>query len=647
LSDKKQQVNNDSGKTKRRTSGGAKNAPKTGAKTASAAKTGAKSSRTGTKGSAKAPAKTAAKSPAKTSAKTQAKAPAKAPAKTQSSRTPRKNGKSGGRKKETMKVIPIGGLGEIGKNMTLFQYRDEIIIVDCGLKFPDDDMYGIDMVLPDFDYLIENADKVKGLVITHGHEDHIGGIAYLLKSINVPIYATKFTMGLIDKKLTEHRLISTADRRIVTAGDTVDIGSFSVEFIRVNHSIADSVALCIKSPVATAFHTGDFKIDFQPIDGEIIDLQRIAVLGSQGVDLLMADSTNVEEGGYTASESSVGETFYNLFRGCKNRIIVTTFASNVHRVQQIIDAAVSYNRKVIINGRSMENIVEVAMDLGYLKVPDKAIIDIKDMNKYKNNELVIITTGSQGEPMAALGRMAHGEHRFLNITKDDTIIISASPVPGNEKMVAEIINKLVELGSEVVYKKFADIHVSGHARREEMKIIQTLIKPRNFMPVHGEARMLMHHGALAESVGLDKSHVHILQNGDVLEVNHDFCKVTGKAQAEAVLVDGLGVGDIGNIVLNDRKRLSEDGLFIVVVTMHQGKAISGPDIISRGFVYVKESEDLINSARDEVKKAILDCEKKNITEWNAIKSEIRDSLFRYLYRETERKPMILPILMEV
>ncbi len=552
-----------------------------------------------------------------------------------------------GRKKETMKVIPIGGLGEIGKNMTVFEYRGEIIIVDCGLKFPEDEMYGIDMVLPDFDYLIQNQDKIKGLVITHGHEDHIGGIAYLLKKINVPIYATKFTMGLIDKKLTEHRLISKAKRHIVKAGETEQIGAFSVEFIRVNHSIADSVALCIKTPAATAFHTGDFKIDFQPIDGEIIDLQRIAALGSEGIDLLMADSTNVEEAGFTASESSVGETFYNLFRGCKNRIIVTTFASNVHRVQQIIDAAVAYNRKVIINGRSMENMVDVASDLGYLKIPNNAVIDIKDMKKYKNKELVVITTGSQGEPMAALGRMALGEHRFLNVTKDDTVIISASPVPGNEKMVAEVINRLVDLGSEVVYKKFADIHVSGHARREELKIIQTLVKPKNFMPVHGEARMLMHHATLAEDLGLDKRHIFIQENGDVMEVGKGTCRAAGKVQAEAVLVDGLGVGDIGNIVLNDRKRLSEDGLFIVVVNMHKGKCVSGPDIISRGFVYVRESEDLINAARGEVKKAILDCEAKGITEWNAIKGEIRDSLFRFLYRKTQRKPMILPILMEV
>ncbi|MEG0376954.1 MAG: ribonuclease J, partial [Eubacterium sp.] len=491
------------------------------------------------------------------------------------------------------------------------------------------------------------ADKIKGLVITHGHEDHIGGIVYLLKQINVPIYATKFTMGLIDKKLNEHRLLAKADRHIVAAKDRIEIGAFEVEFIRVNHSIADSVALYIKCAAASVFHTGDFKIDYHPIDGEIMDLQRIAKLGSQGIDLLMADSTNVEEAGFTASESSVGATFFNLFRGCKNRIIVTTFASNVHRVQQIIDAAVGYNRKVIINGRSMENMVEVASDLGYLKIPQNVVIDIKDMKNYKDSEIVVITTGSQGEPMAALGRMALGEHRFLNIKKEDTIIISASPVPGNEKMVAEVINKLVDLGSEVVYKKFADIHVSGHARQEELKLIQTLVKPKFFLPVHGEARMLMHHAVLAESVGTDKRNIFIGENGTIFELDHRSCKVAGRVQAEAVLVDGLGVGDIGNIVLNDRKRLSEDGLFIVVVTMHKGKAISGPDIISRGFVYVRESEELINNAREEVKKALLTCEEKGVIDWGSIKNEIRDALFRYLYDQTKRKPMILPILMEV
>lgn len=567
----------------------------------------------------------------------------------------KKNGKSGSihkheasRKREKkLRIIPVGGLGEIGKNMTAFQYGDEIIIVDCGLKFPDDDMYGIDTVLPDYSYLEKNADKVKALVITHGHEDHIGGIPYFLKRVNAPIYATKLTVGLIDHKLEEHRLISKTKRHIISAGSEVTIGDFRVEFIHVNHSIADSVALCIKTPAATVFHTGDFKIDFHPVDGDIIDLQRIAALGNRGVDLLLCDSTNVEESGYAGSESDIGKTFFNLFRGNKNRIIVTTFASNVHRIQQVINTAAYYNRKVIINGRSMETMTSVASDLGYLDVPKDVVIDIKDMKKYKPSQLVVITTGSQGEPMAALGRMANGNHRFLQIDKNDTIIISASPVPGNEKMVAEIMNKLVDLGAEVIYNKFAYIHTSGHAKCEELKIIHTLVKPRFFMPVHGEARMLKRHAKLAESLGMDPKNIRIQQNGDVMELSHKDFKKVDEISAEAVLVDGLGVGDIGNIVLNDRKRLSEDGLFIVVLSMRKGKVVAGPDIISRGFVYMRESEDLIDGARKEVRKALSDCENKNITDWKNIKNAIQDSLFHYLYKKTQRKPMILPILMEV
>jgi ribonuclease J len=501
--------------------------------------------------------------------------------------------------------------------------------------------------LPDFNYILENEEKVKGVVITHGHEDHIGGLVYLLKKMNVPIYATKFTMGLIDKKLKEHGLLTKTERIIVQPGEKSDIGDFNVEYIRVNHSIADAVGLCIKCPAATVLHTGDFKIDYHPIGGEIIDLQRFAKIGSQGVDLFMSDSTNVEGEGFTQSESTVGPTLFNLFRGAKGRIIVTTFASNVHRIQQVIDAAVEYNRKVVICGRSMENVTEVAKDLGYLNIPNNVLVELRDIGKYKDRQLAIITTGSQGEPMAALGRMALGEHRHLTIKKEDTVIISATPVPGNEKMVAEVINKLVELGSDVVYGKFAEIHVSGHARKEELKLMLTLIKPKNFLPVHGESRMLMQHGDLAQSVGMDKKNIQIVDNGTILEVDRRSVKVVGKTQAEPVLVDGLGVGDIGNIVLNDRKRLSEDGLFIVVCTMHKGKAVSGPDIISRGFVYVRESEELINNARDEVKKALTACEEKNIVDWNSIKNAIRDSLFKYLYKETQRKPMILPILMEV
>jgi ribonuclease J len=551
------------------------------------------------------------------------------------------------RNKDKLRVIPLGGLGEIGKNLTVFEYKEDIILVDCGLKFPDDDMFGIDIVLPDFNYILENEQKVKGVVITHGHEDHIGGLVYLLKKMNVPIYATKFTMGLIDKKLKEHGLLTKTERIIVAAGEKSEIGEFDVEYIRVNHSIADAVGLCIKCQAATVLHTGDFKIDYHPIGGEIIDLQRFAKIGSQGVDLLMSDSTNVEGEGFTQSESTVGPTLFNLFRGAKGRIIVTTFASNVHRIQQVIDAAVEYNRKVVICGRSMENVTEVARDLGYLNIPNNVLVELRDIGKYKDRQLAIITTGSQGEPMAALGRMALGEHRHLTIKKEDTVIISATPVPGNEKMVSEVINKLVELGSDVVYGKFAEIHVSGHARKEELKLMLTLIKPKHFLPVHGESRMLMQHGDLAQSVGMNKKNIQIVDNGTILEVDRRAVKVVGKTQAEPVLVDGLGVGDIGNIVLNDRKRLAEDGLFIVVCTMHKGKAVSGPDIISRGFVYVRESEELINNSREEVKKALMACEEKNIVDWNSIKNAIRDSLFKYLYKETQRKPIILPILMEV
>ncbi len=550
--------------------------------------------------------------------------------------------------RDKLKVIPIGGLGEIGKNMTVFEYKNQAIIVDCGLMFPDDDMLGVDIVLPDFEYIKNNRDKVKGLIITHGHEDHIGGIAYLLKEQNIPVYATKFTMGLIEKKLDEHNLLTKADLNVIKAGEKFKLGDFDIEPIRVNHSIADSVAYCIKTPAATVLHTGDFKIDYQPIDGEIMDLQRIAQLGAEGVDLLMSDSTNVEEGGYTPSESSVGETFYQLFRGSKNRIIVTTFASNVHRVQQIIDAAAAYNRKVVVNGRSMENMVDVATNLGYLNIPKNLLIDIKDMHKYNPKELVVITTGSQGEPMAALGRMASGEHRYLNIGSDDTVIISASPVPGNEKMVADVINRLVDLGSDVVYKKFADIHVSGHAKREELKLLQVLVKPKYFMPVHGEARMLMHHGALAESLGQNPKNIFILQNGKELDIDHFSAKVAEESvPAEAIMVDGLGVGDIGNIVLNDRKRLSEDGLFIVVCKMKNGKSVAPPDIISRGFVYVKESEQLMNDAKKQIEDVLKKCEDKGITDWADIKSEIRETLYRYLFKKTQRKPMILPILINV
>ncbi len=564
----------------------------------------------------------------------------------------RRNKKSKNRKhtksSETMKMIPIGGLAEIGKNMTVFEYKDQAIIVDCGLKFPDDEMLGVDIVLPDFDYVEKNKDKIKGLIVTHGHEDHIGGIAYLEKVHNIPIYATKLTRGLIEHKLRENGLIDKVKINTIKSGESFKIGDFDIEPIKVTHSIADSVAFAIKTPVATVVHTGDFKIDYNPIDGEVIDLQRFAQLGAEGVDLLLADSTNVEEGGYTASESSLAETFYNVFRGCKNRIIVTTFASNIHRIQQIIDAANAYNRKVVISGRSMENMVNVAKDLGYLKVPKNTIISVRDMDKYRPKDLVIITTGSQGEPMAALGRMANDDHSFLNVGKNDTIIISASPVPGNEKLVSEVIDKLIRKGSEVIYQKLAETHVSGHGKREELKLIQALTKPKFFVPVHGETRMLLHHKNLAENMGVPSKNIFILNNGEQLEFNHDKAKVIkDKISANAVLVDGLGVGDIGNIVLNDRKRLSEDGLFIVVQKMDHSKPVGSPDIISRGFVYVNNNQELIDEARREVEKILASCKDRHLVDWSDIKGEIRSHLHRYFKEKLQRYPMVLPILIDV
>ncbi len=566
----------------------------------------------------------------------------------------KKNTKKKNRKKynnvddRKMKMIPIGGVGEIGKNMTVFEYGDEAIIVDCGLKFPDDDMLGVDIVLPDFDYVEKNKDKIKGLFITHGHEDHIGGVTYLEKVANIPIYTTKLTRGLLEKKLTEAGLEDEVKINTIKAGTPVKLGNFEVEPIQVTHSIADSVAFAIKTPAATVVHTGDFKVDYNPIDNKMIDLQRFAQLGNEGVDLLLSDSTNVEEGGYTPSESTLGETFYNIFRGCKNRIIVTTFASNIHRIQQIADAAVAYNRKIAISGRSMQNMVDVARDLGYLKIPDSALIDIKDIDKYRPKELVVITTGSQGEPMAALGRMANGDFKNLEVGPNDTIIISASPVPGNEKMVSEVINKLVEKGSEVIYQKLAETHVSGHAKREELKLIQALTKPKFFVPVHGEPRMLLHHKNLAEKMGIPSKNIFIMNNGEQLEFNHNKAEIINETfSSDSVLVDGLGIGDIGNIVLNDRKKLSENGLIVVIQKMKNNTPIGSPDIISRGFVYVKENEELIEEAKAEVEKALQVSRDKHYTEWSDIKSEIRSTLHKFLRNRMDRNPMILPILVNV
>lgn len=550
-------------------------------------------------------------------------------------------------KKSKLKIIPLGGLAEIGKNITVFEYKRDIIIVDCGMAFPDESMFGIDIVLPDFTYLVNNADRIKGIVLTHGHEDHIGAIPYVLKELNTPIYATKLTMGLVENKLAEHKLLNTTERVVVKPKDVVKLGGFEIEFIRTNHSIADSVALYIKCEAAKVLHSGDFKIDFNPIDEEVIDLRRFAQLGGEGIDLLMMDSTNVELPGYTLSESSVGKTFMELFNGVESRIIVATFASNVHRVQQVADAALAHNRKIAISGRSMVNVTNTAMELGYLHIPKEEIIDIRDINKYESNQIVVITTGSQGEPLAALSRMAAGEYRQLSINKEDLVIISASPIPGNEKGISKVIDNLYKLGANVVYQTLAEVHVSGHAKQEELKLIHVLVKPKFFMPVHGEYRMLMYHAKLAEELGMDEDSTIVTENGSVVELDGESCKVVGRVPSGITLVDGLGIGDVGNIVLRDRKHLSEDGLFIVVVTLSNGKVIAGPDVISRGFVYVRESEELINNARNVVKQALTKCEEKNIREWNKIKGEIKDSLDHFLFEKTKRRPMILPIIMEV
>lgn len=560
-----------------------------------------------------------------------------------------KGGLALAKQKEKLKVIPLGGLGEVGKNMTIFEYKNDIIIVDSGLRFPDDDMYGIDMVIPDLSYIIKNRNKIRGIVLTHGHEDHIGALPYLLKEVNVPVYATKLTLGLVENKLKEHGILRNSNLKVVKAKDVIQIGEFSVEFIHVSHSIADSVALAIKCEVATVVHTGDFKIDYTPIDNKVMDLHRLAELGKEGVTLLMADSTNVERPGYSMSESTVGQTFLELFRGVTSRIIVATFASNIHRVQQIINAAIHYNRKVVVSGRSMVNIVSVAEELGYINIPDGVLIDLNDIKKYPDEQLVIITTGSQGEPMSGLSRMSISEHKKVEISKGDLVIISATPIPGNEKSISQVINQLYKLGANVIYSKLADVHVSGHACQEELKLIHTLIRPKYFLPVHGEYRMLMQHAQLAESLGMPQENIFIGEIGSVLEVNRDFAKINGKVQSGQTLVDGLGVGDVGNIVLRDRKHLSQDGLFIVVVSLdkEKGKVVAGPDVISRGFVYVRESGNLIEEAKAVVRQALTKCEESQVTDWSTIKGAIRDTLRQFLYEKTKRKPMILPIIMEV
>ncbi|MDV3425689.1 MAG: ribonuclease J [Bacillota bacterium] len=551
--------------------------------------------------------------------------------------------------KQRIKIIPLGGLGEIGKNFTVIEFNDEIIVIDCGLKFPDDEMLGIDIVIPDISYLLKNVEKVKGIFLTHGHEDHIGALPYILKQINIPVYGTKLTIGIVETKLKESNLLSTTVLNRVNCGDIIRLSKMSVEYIKTNHSIADSAALAIHTPLGVVFHSGDFKIDYTPIDGEVADLARFAELGKKGVLAMMADSTNVERPGYTMSEKTVGKTFERIFQDAKGRIIVATFASNVHRIQQVITAAEKYDKKVAVTGRSMENIVEVAAELGYLKYEKDTLINIDSIRKYPNDKIVIITTGTQGEPMSALSRMAMNDHRKVNILKGDLVIISASPIPGNEKLISRVINMLFKAGAEVVYEALADVHVSGHACQEELKLLHSLIKPRFFIPVHGEYRMLKQHAELAEKLGMPEENVVIAENGDVIEVTRKSINKIGTVTSGQVFVDGLGVGDVGNIVLRDRKHLSQDGIITVVVTIAKdsGGVIAGPDIISRGFVYVRESEDLIDEARDVVKEALDSCQKKGITDWASIKSTIRDSLRMFIYEKTKRKPMILPIIMEI
>lgn len=546
-----------------------------------------------------------------------------------------------------LKIIPLGGLEQIGMNITAFEFEDSIIVVDCGLSFPEDDMLGIDLVIPDVTYLKDNIDKVKGFVITHGHEDHIGALPYVLKDINIPIYATKLTMGIIENKLKEHNLVKSTRRKVIKHGQSINLGTFRIEFIKTNHSIADASAFAIYSPAGTVVHTGDFKVDYTPVFGDAIDLQRFGEIGKKGVLALMCDSTNAERPGFTMSEKTVGKTFDNIFAEHTNsRIIVATFASNVDRVQQIINSAYKFGRKVVVEGRSMVSIIGIAAELGYISIPENTLIDIEKMKNYPDEQTVLITTGSQGESMAALSRMAAHIHKKVTIKPGDTVIFSSSPIPGNEKAVSKVINELSRTGANVI---FQDTHVSGHACQEEIKLIYSLVRPKYAIPVHGEYRHLKAHAEVAKNIGIPKENVFILQSGDVLEICEESATVAGKVQTGAILVDGLGVGDVGNIVLRDRQHLAEDGILIVVLTLekYSNQVLAGPDIVSRGFVYVRESEGLMDEARQVVSDALQSCLDKNISDWGKIKNTVKDSLSDYLWKKTKRNPMILPIIMEV
>ena len=576
----------------------------------------------------------------KTNLKTEAQAAAKAKSR---ARQPKEI------KKTPVKIIPLGGLNEIGKNMTVFECSNDMFILDCGLAFPDADMPGVDIVIPDFTYVERNQEKIRGIVITHGHEDHIGGLAYLLKKINVPVYATRLTIGLIEGKLKEQGIFGKVNLNVVEPKKTVKMGCMAVEFIKVNHSIPDSVGMAIHTPAGVIVHTGDFKVDYSPIDGKIIDLARFGELGSRGVLALMADSTNAERPGYTHSERTVGDSFDKLFqKGEGKRIIIATFSSNIHRVQQIVNCAVRYDRKVAVFGRSMVNVINTAIELGYLEAPDGIFIDIEMMNRYESERIVLITTGSQGEPMSALTRMAMNDHKKVNITPMDFIIISATPIPGNEKFVTRVVNELMKSGAEVVYEAMYEVHVSGHACQEELKLMQSLTKPKFFIPVHGEYKHLKKHADLALQLGMPKENVIIAEIGNVIETDGNTMKVVSQVPAGRILVDGLGVGDVGSIVLRDRKHLAQDGLIIIVIGIERSsnEIVAGPDIISRGFVYVRESEELMVEAKGLLTDTLANCSASELREWNSLKGKLRDALSDYIYQKTKRSPMILPIIME-
>jgi len=551
--------------------------------------------------------------------------------------------------KKYVKVIPLGGLGEIGKNITAIEYDKEIIVIDCGIAFPDEEMYGVDLIIPDISYLIDNKDKVKAFVLTHGHEDHIGSLPYILKELNIPVYGTRLTLGILGNKLKEHYLEKECTLKTVEAGDIIEFEDLKVEFIRNTHSIADSCSLAIHTPIGNILHTGDFKVDYTPIDGLVMDLERISQLGREGVLLLMADSTNVERQGHSLSEKSIGQTLNKIFSTATGRVIVATFASNIHRMQQIADASVKYKRKIAFSGRSMENISKVAMDLGYLHIPEGTMINVDDIGNYRNEEITIITTGSQGESMAALARIAFSNHRKIQLEPDDLFIISASPIPGNGKLISKVINELYRRGADVIYEALEDIHVSGHACQEELKLIHTLVHPKYFMPVHGEYRHLKHHKDLAKRLGMEEKDIFIMNIGDILQISEDEAKISGRVHTGRVFVDGIGVGDVGNIVLRDRKYLAQDGMVVVVVTIERESysIVAGPDIITRGFIYAKEAEDMINKVRDIAREEIEKSLDNKQIEWYGLKTNVKSSIERFLYNETKRRPTIFPIIMEV